>query len=73
MLLCLQDFIDENSSNPNPVKATELYSSYESYCFKNEVSKLSMNSFCKDLVKKGYQPIKRNDGNYYDISVEGGR
>ena len=69
----LQDFIDENSSNPNPVKATELYNSYESYCFKNEASKLSMISFCKDLVKKGYQPIKRNDGNYYDISVEGGR
>ena len=69
----VQDFIAENSSNPNPVKATELYNNYLSYCNKNEVPKLSMNSFCKDLVKKGYEPIKRNDGNYYDISVEGGR
>ena len=69
----VQDYIDENSSNPNPVKATELYNSYKSYCFKNELPQLSMNSFCKGLIKKGYEPIKKNDGNYYNISVEGGR
>jgi putative DNA primase/helicase len=63
----VQDFINENSSNPNPVKASELYNSYESYCFENQVPKLSMNSFCKDLNKKGFYPIKRNDGNYYNI------
>ena len=69
----VQDFIDEIGSAPDPIKASELYNSYVSYCLKNEVPQLSMNSFCKDLIKKGYEPIKRNDGNYYDISVEGGR
>tara|TARA_B110000027_G_C16066685_1_gene277061 strand:+ start:143 stop:316 length:174 start_codon:yes stop_codon:yes gene_type:complete len=44
------------------------------FCDRHQEEKLSLPSFGKELIKKGYEKVKRNDGTYYDLDVvEGGR
>jgi putative DNA primase/helicase len=72
----VQQFIDdciERSLLNGITKATTIHEYYISYCSRHKEPHLSLISFCKELSRKRYQSIKRNDGNYYDIEVEGGR
>ena len=72
----VQQFIDdciERSLLNGITKASTIHEYYISYCSRHKEPHLSLISFCKKLNRKGYQSIKRNDGNYYDIEVEGGR
>jgi putative DNA primase/helicase len=72
----VQQFIDDclESNLLNVMtKATTIHENYISYCSRHKVPHLDIGSFGKELNRKGYTPIKKNDGNYYDIKVEGGR
>ena len=73
----LQQFIDEANEKGYPsgyTKVSEIHSSYVTFCDRHQEEKLSLPSFGKELIKKGYEKVKRNDGTYYDLDVvEGGR
>lgn len=72
----VQKFIDdceERSLAYGMTKATTLHELYISFCSRHKEQHLNLISFCKELSKKGFESIKRNDGNYYNIVVEGGR
>jgi len=72
----VQKFIDdckERSLIYGITKATTIHEYYISYCSRHKEPHLNLITFCKELSNKGYKSIKRNDGSYYDIEVEGGR
>ena len=72
----VQQFIDEvhETGFPNgPKKVSEIHTFYVGFCVRHQESRLSLTSFAKELIKKGYKKIQKNDGSYYNLQVvEGG-
>lgn len=72
----VQQFIDEvmETGFPNgPTKVSEIHTFYVSFCDRHKEQRLSLISFAKELIKKGYKKIIKKDGTYYDLmAVEGG-
>lgn len=72
----VQQFINEAVEKESPyglVKASDLHEHYVAYCSRHREPYLNLNSFCKDLIAKGFKKKDRKDGSYYDITVDGGR
>ena len=68
----VQQFIDEvhEKGLPNgPTKVSEIYNFYEYFCNRHQERLLHRNTFAKELNKKGYKKILKNDGSYYDLGV----
>ena len=72
----VQQFIDEvhETGFPNgPTKVSEIHTFYVAFCSRHQEAKLSLTSFAKELIKRGYKRITKKDGSYYDLRVvEGG-
>lgn len=71
----VKQFIEEANENNSLIglnKASEIHEHYVAYCTRHKEQHLPLNMFTKDLKKKKYKCVKRNDGNYYDLSVDGG-
>ena len=71
----VQQYIDEvhETGFPNgPTKASELHALYVFFCNKHQEQRLSLTSFAKELIKKGYKKTVKKDGSYYDLGVVGG-
>ena len=68
----VQQYIDEvhETGFPNgSTKASELHSLYVIFCNKHQEQRLSLTSFAKELIKKGYKKTVKKDGSYYDLGV----
>ena len=68
----VQQFIDEvhEIRFPNgPTKVSEIHTFYVGFCVRHQESRLTLTSFAKELIKKGYKKIIRKDGTYYDLRV----
>ena len=68
----VQQFIDEvhETGFPNgPTKVSEIHTIYVAFCGRHQELRLSLTSFAKELIKKGYEKIIRRDGTYYDLRV----
>ena len=72
----VQQFIDEvhETGFPNgPTKVSEIHTFYVAFCGRHQELRLSLTSFAKELIKKGYKKIQKKDGSYYNLQVvEGG-
>jgi len=69
----VQQFIIEALEKESPyglVKASDLHEHYAAYCYRHREQHLNLNSFCKELVAKGLKIKKKNDGNYYNLTVD---
>ena len=54
-------------------KLSEIHTFYLGFCVRHQEKRLSLTSFAKELIKKGYKKIQKKDGSYYDLQVvEGG-
>ena len=68
----VQQFIDEVNETgfPNgPTKVSEIYSIYLAFCNRLQEERLTLASFAKELIYKGYEKIVKKDGTYYDLGV----
>jgi len=68
----VQQFIDEvhETGFPNgPKKVSEIHAFYVEFCRRHQEAKLSLTSFAKELIQKGYEKIIKKDGTYYDLKV----
>ena len=71
----VQQYIDEvhETGFPNgPTKVSEIHELYVLFCNKHQEQRLSLTSFAKELIKKGYKKTAKKDGSYYDLGVVGG-
>ena len=72
----VQQFIDEVHETGFPrglTKLSEIHTFYLGFCVRHQEKRLSLTSFAKELIKKGYKKIQKKDGSYYDLQVvEGG-
>jgi phage/plasmid-associated DNA primase len=71
----VQQYIDEvhETGFPNrPTKVSEIHELYVLFCNKHQEKRLSLTSFAKELIKKGYKKTVKKDGSYYDLGVVGG-
>ena len=71
-----QQYIDEAFETKFPrglTKVSEIHTCYVIFCNKHGEKALSLPSFGKELVKRGFKRKLRNDGSYYDLGVIGGR
>ncbi len=72
----VQQFINEAVEKESPyglVKASDLHEHYVAYCSRHSEPHSNLNSFCKELIAKGFEKRNRKDGSYYNITVDGGR
>ena len=72
----VKQFINEAVEKESPyglVKASDLHEHYVAYCSRHREPHLNLNSFCKELIAKGFEKRNRKDGSYYNIKVDGGR
>ena len=72
----VQQFIDEVHETGFPrglTKVSEIHTFYLGFCVRHQEQRLSLTSFAKELIKKGYEKIQKRDGSYYNLQVvEGG-
>ena len=71
----VQQYIDEvhETGFPNgPTKVSEIHELYVLFCNKHQEQRLSLTSFAKELIKKGYKKTAKKDGSYYNLWVVGG-
>ena len=72
----VQQFIDEVHEirfPKGPTKVSEIHTIYVAFCGRHQELRLSLTSFAKELIKKGYKKIQKKDGSYYNLQVvEGG-
>ena len=68
----VQQFIDEvhETGFPfGPTKVSEIHTFYVEFCRRHQEARLSLTSFAKELIQKGYEKIVKKDGTYYDLKV----
>ena len=68
----VQQFIDEVHETGFPrglTKVSEIHTFYVGFCVRHQESRLSLSSFAKELIRKGFEKIVKKDGTYYDLKV----
>jgi putative DNA primase/helicase len=68
----VQQFIDEvhETGFPNgPTKVSEIHTVYVAFCNRHQEERLTLASFAKELINKGYEKIVKKDGTYYNLQV----
>lgn len=68
----VQQFIDEvhETGFPNgATKVSEIHTVYIAFCNRHQEERLTLASFAKELIKKGYEKIVKKDGTYYNLQV----
>ena len=68
----VQQFIDEvhETGFPNgATKVSEIHTVYVAFCNRHQEERLTLASFAKELIKKGYEKIVKKDGTYYNLQV----
>ena len=68
----VQQFIDEVHEKGflfGPTKVSEIHTLYVGFCVRHQESRLSLSSFAKELIRKGFEKIVKKDGTYYDLKV----
>lgn len=68
----VQQFIDEVNETGfifGPTKVSKIHAFYVEFCRRHQEAKLSLTSFAKELIQKGYEKIVKKDGTYYDLKV----
>ena len=72
----VQQFIDEVHEKGflfGPTKVSEIHTLYVGFCVRHQESRLSLSSFAKELIRKGFEKIVKKDGTYYDLKVVVGK
>ena len=65
-------FINEvhETGFPNgPTKVSEIHTFYVGFCVRHQEVRLSLTSFARELIKKGYKKTVKKDGTYYNLRV----
>ena len=68
----VQQFIDEVHEKGflfGPTKVSEIHTLYVGFCVRHKESRLTLSSFAKELIRKGFEKIVKKDGKYYDLKV----
>ena len=68
----VQQFIDEVHEKGflfGPTKVSEIHTVYLAFCNRHQELALSLSSFSKELIRKGFEKIVKKDGTYYDLKV----
>ena len=68
----VQQFIDEVHEKGflfGPTKVSEIHTLYVGFCVRHQELTLSLSSFAKELIRKGFEKIVKKDGTYYDLKV----
>ena len=50
-------------------KVSEIHTFCVGFCVRHQESRLSLSSFAKELIRKGFEKIVKKDGTYYDLKV----